>query len=90
VTISERARLAPGLTYYNKCLKVAENLAKDGFAVISGGGPGIMEAANKGARRERHPVGLNIALPMEQSPNSFQDVKVEFRLLLCAQAHMFR
>ena len=80
VTIFGSARLAPGSPYYNKCLKVAENLAKDGFAVISGGGPGIMEAANKGAQNANGTsVGLNIALPMEQSPNSFQDVKVEFR-----------
>ena len=80
VTIFGSARLAPGSPYYNKCLKVAENLAKDGFAVISGGGPGIMEAANKGAQNANGTsVGLNIALPMEQAPNSFQDVKVEFR-----------
>src|SRR5512144_354731 len=80
VTIFGSARLAPGSPYYNKCLKVAENLARDGFAVISGGGPGIMEAANKGAQNANGlSVGLNIELPMEQAPNSFQDVRVEFR-----------
>ena len=80
VTIFGSARLQPGSPYYNKCLKVAENLAKDGFAVISGGGPGIMEAANKGAQNANGTsVGLNIELPMEQSPNSFQDIRVEFR-----------
>ena len=80
VTIFGSARLEPGSPYYNKCLKVAENLAKDGFAVISGGGPGIMEAANKGAQNANGTsVGLNIALPTEQTPNEFQDVRVEFR-----------
>jgi hypothetical protein len=80
VTIFGSARLKPGSPYYNKCLRVAENLAKDGFAVISGGGPGIMEAANKGARTANGTsVGLNIELPMEQTPNLYQDVKIEFR-----------
>ena len=80
VTIFGSARLHPGSPYYTKCLNVAENLAKSGFTVISGGGPGIMEAANKGARNGNGTsVGLNIALPMEQYPNEFQDIKVEFR-----------
>ncbi|MGE5172768.1 MAG: TIGR00730 family Rossman fold protein [Betaproteobacteria bacterium] len=80
VTVFGSARLKPGSPYYNKCLKVAEGLARDGFAVISGGGPGIMEAANKGAQNANGvSVGLNIELPMEQTPNSFQDVRVEFR-----------
>ena len=80
VTIFGSARLQPGSPYYNKCLKVSENLAKSGFTIISGGGPGIMEAANKGAQNGNGTsVGLNIALPLEQSANQFQDIKVEFR-----------
>jgi len=80
VTIFGSARLPEGSPYYNKGLKVAEGLAKNGFTVISGGGPGIMEAANKGAQNAGGiSVGLNIELPMEQSPNTFQDVRVEFR-----------
>jgi len=80
VTIFGSARSQPGSPYYNKCLKVAESLAKDGFAVISGGGPGIMEAANKGAQNAKGTsIGLNIELPMEQTPNSYQDIRVDFR-----------
>jgi uncharacterized protein (TIGR00730 family) len=80
VTVFGSSRLQPGSPYYNKCLQVSENLARSGFTVISGGGPGIMEAANKGAQSGNGTsVGLNIALPMEQSANAFQDIKVEFR-----------
>jgi len=80
VTIFGSARLEPGSPYYNKCLKISESLARDGFAVISGGGPGIMEAANKGAQNvSGTSVGLNIELPTEQTPNKFQDIRVEFR-----------
>jgi uncharacterized protein (TIGR00730 family) len=80
VTIFGSARAVPGSSYYNTCLKVAENLARNGFAIISGGGPGIMEAANKGAQNANGiSVGLNIELPMEQEPNAFQDIRVEFR-----------
>ncbi len=80
VTIFGSARLQPGSPYYNKCLKVSESLAKEGFAVISGGGPGIMEAANRGAQNAGGmSVGLNIELPTEQTPNTYQNVQVEFR-----------
>ena len=80
VTVFGSARLQPGSPYYNKCLKVAENLAKSGFTVISGGGPGIMEAANKGAFFGRSlSVGLNIQLPHEQAANRYQDISQTFR-----------
>jgi uncharacterized protein (TIGR00730 family) len=80
VTIFGSARLKPGSEYYEKCMKVADSLARSGFTVISGGGPGIMEAANKGAQAGNGTsVGLNIALPMEQHANTYQDIKVEFR-----------
>jgi len=80
VTIFGSARLAPGSPYYNTCLRVSEALARDGFAVISGGGPGIMEAANKGAHNAKGTsIGLNIELPMEQSPNTYQNIRVDFR-----------
>src|SRR5512143_3835493 len=80
VTIFGSARLPPGSPYYNKCLKVAGRGAHGGWAVVSGGGPGIREAANEGAQNARGvSVGLNIDLPLEQTPNQFQDIRVEFR-----------
>ena len=80
VTIFGSARLDEKSPYYQKCLAVSERLAKDGFTIISGGGPGIMEAANRGAQNANGiSVGLNIELPMEQTPNQFQDIRVEFR-----------
>jgi uncharacterized protein (TIGR00730 family) len=80
VTMFGSARLRPGSPYYDICLKVAEQLARDGFAIISGGGPGIMEAANKGAQNGSGvSIGLNIELPQEQNANTFQDVHLEFR-----------
>jgi uncharacterized protein (TIGR00730 family) len=80
VTIFGSARQRPGSPYYDKCVRVAETLARDGFAIISGGGPGIMEAANRGAKNaDGKSVGLNIELPMEQTANAFQDVRLEFR-----------
>ena len=80
VTVFGSARLQAGSEYYNKCMQVTENLARSGFAVIAGGGPGIMEAANRGAKSGQGvSVGLNIALPQEQHPNTYQDIQVEFR-----------
>ncbi|MEW6721546.1 MAG: TIGR00730 family Rossman fold protein [Thermodesulfobacteriota bacterium] len=64
-----------------KCgMNVAEAIARRGFAVISGGGPGIMEAANRGARLGKGvSIGLNIQLPAEQKPNRYQDISLHFR-----------
>ena len=65
---------------YKATLKIAIMLVQRGFAIISGGGPGIMEAANKGARMGKGvSVGLNIKLPEEQKPNRYQDVSLTFR-----------
>lgn len=80
VSIFGSARLKPGHSAYDGCVATAALLAREGFAVITGGGPGIMEAANRGAHPERGTsVGLNIELPFEQEPNPFQDIELEYR-----------
>ena len=65
---------------YKITVKTTEILSRHGYSIISGGGPGIMEAANRGARRGKGlSIGLNIQLPMEQMQNKFQDKSLYFR-----------
>ncbi len=74
------ARLTSGHPYYRLAEETARLLSDSGFAVVSGGGPGIMEAANKGAYEGESPsVGLNIQLPNEQMGNPYQDLSLHFR-----------
>ena len=80
VSIFGSARLSRNNHYYKKVMKIAELLSGKGFSVITGGGPGIMEAGNRGAKKGRGTsVGLNIELPLEQSPNKYQDKRLDFR-----------
>ena len=80
VSMFGSARISEGHPYYEKTRDIARRLSDAGFAVISGGGPGLMEAANKGAFAGRSPaIGLNILLPKEQQGNAYQDVSVNFR-----------
>lgn len=80
VSIFGSARSRPGSPLYEQTEEIARKLSDAGFAVISGGGPGVMEAANKGAFAGRSPsVGLNIELPLEQHGNAYQDITLRFR-----------
>ncbi len=80
VSIYGSARLKADSPHYQLTVEIARKLSDAGFAVISGGGPGIMEAANKGAHAGKAPsVGLNIELPHEQSGNNYQDISLRFR-----------
>jgi uncharacterized protein (TIGR00730 family) len=80
VTIFGSARIKPDNAFYISCMDLARRLSDAGFAVISGGGPGIMEAANRGAfEGASASVGLNIELPHEQKTNPWQNVSLNFR-----------
>ena len=80
VAIFGSARITPEHPYYLVAQDIAKRLSDAGFSVISGGGPGIMEAANKGAYAGTSPsVGLNIQLPHEQGANAYQDVSHTFQ-----------
>lgn len=80
VSIFGSARTKPSSRYYKMAREFAARLSQAGFSIITGGGPGIMEAANLGARDAGgRSIGLNIHLPHEQAPNSFQDISINFR-----------
>jgi uncharacterized protein (TIGR00730 family) len=79
VTVFGSARFPGGSEYYKLGVEVGRELAKAGFAVITGGGPGMMEAANRGAKEAGGvSIGCNIILPHEQSPNPYVDETVNF------------
>lgn len=80
VSIFGSARTAPGHPEYEACVELARLLGEAGFPIITGGGPGIMEAANKGAQAAGVPsIGCNIELPFEQSSNPYLDHSIDFR-----------
>jgi uncharacterized protein (TIGR00730 family) len=80
VTIFGSARVGRRNRYYAAARKVAQRLAEEGFAIITGGGPGIMEAANRGAKDGGGlSIGCNIELPFEQGLNEYIDLGMEFR-----------
>jgi len=80
VAIFGSARVLPGSPQYEACRETAAHLGRAGYGIITGGGPGMMEAANRGARDVgAHSIGCNIELPFEQGTNPYLDVGVDFR-----------
>ena len=98
VSVFGSARVPAGHPYYALAEKTSRLLSDAGFSVVSGGGPGTMEASNRGAHFGRSPaVGLNIELPREQFGNTYQDISLLFRhffarkamFVRCASAYVF-
>jgi uncharacterized protein (TIGR00730 family) len=83
VTIFGSARTPPDDPFYAAAEQLAYRLARCGFAIITGGGPGVMEAGNRGAQRAGgRSIGCNIELPFEQKPNPYVDTLISFRYFL--------
>jgi len=83
VAIFGSARIREGDRDYQDVFRIAEGLAASGFDIVTGGGPGLMQAANSGskaAQSETCSIGLNIKLPREERPNAFLDIKHEFSI----------
>jgi uncharacterized protein (TIGR00730 family) len=80
ITFFGSSRAKEGDMAYDRARSLAKKLAKEGFPIITGGGPGVMEAANRGAQEgEGLSVGLNIEIPFEQQPNPYVDKLISFR-----------
>ncbi len=84
VSIFGSSRLKPNDKFYKIAQKISFLLAKEGYAIITGGGPGIMEAANKGAKLAKgQSIGLNIQIPSEQKPNPYVVTLLDFHYFFC-------
>ena len=80
VSVFGSARIPQEHPWYEKTVEICRLLSNSGFAVVSGGGPGIMEAANRGAQMGKSKsIGVNIQLPHEQAGNAYQDVSLDFK-----------
>ncbi len=91
VNIFGSARLVESNPYYAEAEKLGSLLSQAGLSIITGGGPGIMEAANKGAYQKGGlSIGLNITLPHEQKPNKYQDINLSFRYFFVRKFMFFK
>lgn len=91
VTVFGSARVQPGHPYYGLGIEMGKGLARLGFTVMTGGGPGLMEAANRGAREAGgRSVGVNIVLPFEQLPNRYCDRIVTCRYFFVRKVLLFK
>lgn len=93
VSIFGSARLPPTNPYYNLAIEVAQNISQRGFAIITGGGPGIMEAANRGAQSVNGAsCGLAVDLPFEAEPNKYIDLdyRLQFRYFFVRKVMFIR
>ncbi len=89
ITIFGSARTKPDHPDYKKAEELARLLVESGFSIITGGGPGIMEAANKGAAEAGgYSAGLNIKLPFEQEPNPYANIRLEFKYFFVRKVMM--
>jgi uncharacterized protein (TIGR00730 family) len=84
ISIFGSSRLKPSDKFYKIAEQISYLLAKEGYAIITGGGPGVMEAANKGAKRAKGlSIGLNIQIPLEQKPNPYVGTLLNFHYFFC-------
>jgi uncharacterized protein (TIGR00730 family) len=91
VTVYGSARIGEGDPAYERARDIGRRFADDRFAVVTGGGPGIMEAANRGAKEGgSRSIGLNISLPQEQKPNLHQDIALHFRYFFVRKFHFVK
>jgi uncharacterized protein (TIGR00730 family) len=91
VSIFGSARTPRSHPSYAGARRLARMLAERGFSIVTGGGPGVMEAANRGAQDgEGRSIGLNIQLPVEQAPNRFQDLELHFRYFFVRKFHFVK
>jgi len=91
ITVFGSARTRPGQPDYRKAEELGRLIVKHGYGVLTGGGPGIMEAANKGAfAAGGRSVGLNIELPMEQKPNPYLTCEIDFRYFFIRKVNFLK